>query len=510
MESESLDVIWRTRAAWGCFLLAFGFLFLFFTQIHPLVVFDCDDWRYISFARDPFPKMNEWNPVRIFPECFMSLMGYFAAYVLTPLVGDYLRSMTYAAALMLSLLITGYLWMFYQLVRSDDHGCLRAVCGTAIFFALHFLLLKVQPYDNRHLFWAFNLTCVFYYLMPTLLNASLVLWIMRGGRLTERYEGLTTAQKGLLWIVLYFAVFSDIMHNIVLLAFLSVYSFWDLCAGGGWKDFRGWMRRHRIEIAVLLLWLACLFFEAHGGRAHEISRFDMPWRETVDAARAIWPMMKHSVVAACLAFIFAAAVMILRRSQAELARETRFRMLLSAACILLVFLYLFLLCTRANPQYIARVDVLFCCFFYFLLLTCLALNALVRRFPVLMQGLPLLAVLVLMLSLNNPRQAFQESTVGNIPAQTCYEMGDELIEQMTAADRAGEKAVTVYIGVGEPKVNWPFAEIMEQDLPQTLFRHGVLQHPLKIRLQPDPEVNRRHHLAVPIWIVSKDPDAENP
>ena len=57
-----------------CFLLIFGFFFVFFTQVHPLVIYDGDDWRYIAYTRQALPSWNEWNPSRVFAECFQPLM----------------------------------------------------------------------------------------------------------------------------------------------------------------------------------------------------------------------------------------------------------------------------------------------------------------------------------------------------------------------------------------------------------------------------------------------------
>lgn len=508
MEMPKSDGTWKERIVGGYFLLVFCFLFIFFTQIHPLVIFDCDDWRYIFFVRDPFPKLHEWNPTRIFPECFMPLTGYFSAYVLMPLVGDYLHAVTYVVALELGLLITGYLYLFYRLVSGEDGGRLRAICGTTVFFALHFLILKTQAYDNWHLFWTYNLTCVYYYLMPTLMNASLVLWMLQRGRLSELYGRLAMMQRGLLWIVLYFAIFSNILHNIVSIAFLAAYSVWDFYCDEAWSDFRRWARSHWMELVILFLWLVCLFFEAHGGRAHEIGWADLPWRETLHYAGQIWPMTKHSVMVACFAIILFAAGVLWRGCRTQREQAARRQLLVVFACILLVFFYLFALCTKVNAWYILRVDVAFCYFFYFLLLTGLAMNAVARRYPVVVQGMPLLAVLVLLLSLNNPRENFRESIFSNVPAQICYDMGNDIIWQMMSADRAGKEEVVVPVAVCPVSGNYPLViDLMERTVPQGLFRQGILQRQLKIHFQPDARVNQRYHLPVPLQEeMSKDPD----
>ena len=490
----------------GMFLLLFAFFFLFFTQIHALVVFDSDDWMYISFARTPLPSLREWNPTRIFPECFAPLTGYFAAYVLAPLVGDYLRALTYAAGWFLSMMLTGYFYFFYRLICEDGRSSLRAFCVTAVFFALHFYLLKSQPYDNLYMFWTYNFTCVFYYLMPLLLNASLVLWLMRRGRLTEVYAGSTSARKGILWVWLYFAIFSSIFHNIVLISFLVLYSLWDFLQGEEKHDVRAWAWKHRIEILVLLVWLACLFFEAHGGRAKDIGKdfFHMPWRETVDQARLIWPAMKHSAVNMCIFVLLLAGAGLFHYRRDSQERRERILLALSLWSAVLIFIYLFLVCTKVNPVYFVRADVAFSYFFYFLLATGLALNYLIRRHPSLEQIMPLVAVFAVMMALNHPKESFRESTVENVPPQVCYELSRDLVRQMVVADQAGENHPTIHVIVGTGR-NWPQSDMMPKVLSEALFRHGILSRFLEFDILPDAEMNQKYHLPAPLQTIQKNP-----
>ena len=53
----------------GLFYLAiFIFLFVWFTKVHALVVFDADDWSYLAYVRATTPVWGEWNPAKVFPE----------------------------------------------------------------------------------------------------------------------------------------------------------------------------------------------------------------------------------------------------------------------------------------------------------------------------------------------------------------------------------------------------------------------------------------------------------
>ncbi|WP_294157964.1 hypothetical protein [uncultured Selenomonas sp.] len=496
----------RTYAVAGCFAFLFLFLFLFFTQIHPLVVFDSDDWMYISFARKPVPSIHEWNPTRIFAECFQPLTGYFAAYVVTPIVGDYLHALTYTAGLFLSLMITGYIYLFYQLMRKgEEHGRFRAMGVTMVFFALHFYLLRSQTYDNAHLFSTYNFTCVFYYLMPMLLNASLVLWIMRQGRLSEIYAQSTPVRKGLLWLWLYLAIFSSIFHNIILIVYLGIYSCWDFLDGGK-RDAIQWAKEHKMELVVLLAWLVCLFFEAHGGRARDIGKdtFHLPWMETAIAAAILWSTMKHAAVAICMMVMLLAAGDLFYHRKNEEGEGLRF-LATSLMSGILVWVYLFLICTKSASAYFARPDVAVSWCFYLLLLTGFALNHLARRHPVLIQFFPVAIFFAFVVAFNHPRESFRESNADNLPAQTCYDMGHRFIQQMVAADQRGERKVDLHVVKADTTDNWPHATMLQNVLPESLFEHGIIHHRIEVERIPDPEVNREYQLPSPVQPLSKDP-----
>ena len=56
-------------------LAVFAFFYIWFSRIHPLVVYDGDDWSYIAFARRATPVWGAWNPAKVFPEVLMPLFS---------------------------------------------------------------------------------------------------------------------------------------------------------------------------------------------------------------------------------------------------------------------------------------------------------------------------------------------------------------------------------------------------------------------------------------------------
>ncbi|MBC6910552.1 hypothetical protein DT304_04555, partial [Lactobacillus reuteri] len=63
----------------------FIFIYVYLTQISPIVPFDGDDWRYIGALRIPLPMWGVWNPTRVLPETLMSVGGYIAAFIVYPI-----------------------------------------------------------------------------------------------------------------------------------------------------------------------------------------------------------------------------------------------------------------------------------------------------------------------------------------------------------------------------------------------------------------------------------------
>lgn len=43
----------------------------FFTNIHLIYIFDTDDWENMVFGRRLYPSLEQYNPIKVFPEIAM-------------------------------------------------------------------------------------------------------------------------------------------------------------------------------------------------------------------------------------------------------------------------------------------------------------------------------------------------------------------------------------------------------------------------------------------------------
>lgn len=180
--------------AW--YLGVFGFLLVWFTQIHPLVVYDADDWTYLAYVRSATPIWGDWNPAKVFPETVMPFFSTVAVYTLMPLLGDYILAQTVMHALVVSAFITVYVFCFAELVkRVLPVKTAGAVSASALFLLLHFLIFRSRQQDNSYLFCCFDLNCYYNYLIPGLLNASLVMYMLNNPGFDAFLAGGSPAKK---------------------------------------------------------------------------------------------------------------------------------------------------------------------------------------------------------------------------------------------------------------------------------------------------------------------------
>jgi hypothetical protein len=160
--------------------LLFLFVYKYFAIVDPLYPLDGDDWRYFgTFASYPLPKLGLWNVTRIFPENLMPTIGYFSAFVIYPLVGDYLASASIALAIMAALFITALFLAFYRLFIVLCDSKRLGLFFAVMMIALCFAIFKDNYANNYHMFFASMYNLYFFYVFPNILNAIIVLELMR-------------------------------------------------------------------------------------------------------------------------------------------------------------------------------------------------------------------------------------------------------------------------------------------------------------------------------------------
>lgn len=491
-------------AAWYFFV--FGFLYIWFSQIHPLVLYDSDDWSFASYIRRGIPMWRDWNPSRVLPETLMPMVCSGAVYLLYPLTGDYMGAVTVGSAVVVSIFITVYLYCFTQMIkRAFSLPEEISVSISAFFLLLHFLAMRSEESSNRYMFYCWDLTCYYFYLIPSLLNASLVMYMTKNERFDALWStGGNNLRKGLFLLALYLAIFSNLPASGILAAF----------AGGkvlfaiinqikNKKNGNEFLKPVMVYLGILLLWLVSAVFELSGGRAASAGDNGVPFLQAVEY---VVETLSHPTVYCGKAFmaiafsviLVAAIRLVIPGNNGKQSREFISVFLFFGVCGAAMLVYFILLVAKVDYWCAYRSEYLFGPFFYLFLLVTLALGYSLKRCP---NGVILLpAVLYVMLTCTNTvGQTYKESNMENIPADVCIQVGNDLVGQFIQADKAGAEHLELYVPVSQKELNWPFFSGYNGfAIADTLYEHGIITRRIEFTVVPTLEMNEKYNLGTAI------------
>jgi hypothetical protein len=478
--------------------VVFIFSFIFFTRIHPIVIFDTDDWLYTSYTRLAVPLWGNWNPARILPETLMSLSANIGVYVLNPIINDYIDAITISYGFVLSVCICIYLYRFFCLIRNRFNiGLYASLSLSVLFFLFHFWAFKHAGSNNDYFFRTLNATCYFYYVIPNILNASLVFYFLEKDRFSfDQYK--TKAYAGLMLVCVYFLVFSNLYPSIILASFFSFIAIKYVFENAKTKTVFANLKQIQIPILGLLLWIISLVFEWKGGRAtsDDLSH-DFDFFGTVKGfiAAIIHKSNLWFLVFAIIVIVSSIIFLIINRKKEQYKNYFSF-LGMSIYCIVLTIVYSILLCARVTSSYIDRSDILFTTYVFGFLLLCCLLCLFVTH-PVIKTVLPLLLIIVCSISFTSGHRAFMESNIAKIDENKCKQIDDYIISQIKDAEAEGQSEVELHVPVFKSDNNWPLPEYGVQWIADTLYKQHIISDDITVTYCPDVGVNQMFGLEIP-------------
>jgi hypothetical protein len=139
-ETHIKENYYLVRWYWLVFIVIFIGIFIFFTQAHPLYIYDTDDWYNTGYMRRALPIWGYFNPTKVLPEVSMSLCADIAAFIVMPFTKDYILSLSLVDALFVSCCIALYGLMFFRmLVHKYLNTCLCCWKSDGYIYAFSFL-----------------------------------------------------------------------------------------------------------------------------------------------------------------------------------------------------------------------------------------------------------------------------------------------------------------------------------------------------------------------------------
>ncbi|MCR5670323.1 MAG: hypothetical protein K6G10_04895 [Butyrivibrio sp.] len=450
-------------------LIVFVLLVVFFIVLHPIAIFDTDDWNFIHNLRIPIPLIGAWNPTKVFPEFFLPLFSYIGAFVLYPLTGNYCFSLSVSNGIFICFIITVYFTEFFLLIsKKFDFSTVKSVLISAVFIGLHFCAIAHPGNDNVFLFYAYDMNCVYNYILSTLLNASLVMHLMRTGGL-DRWKELPKSHKFCLGIWIYLAVFSNLYSSIVLGVYIGVELLQTLIEDKRDHSFKlkDYWANNKTLLIITIIWLCSFIIELTGERA-TLHATGIAHNILSAAKRILTWFNRFNLVFIVFAGIIIIARVVLMKKK-NIVDDMK-----CLAALGLTTLYIVLLSAVVDFTYVYRTDVILPVAFWALLLLMLFLGSLMEKIN---YGNVILAVTAAVSVMGTVyfSDTYKEINYINAPYKTCEAFVDDVINQFMQAESQGKTETDLVLPKFETDDNWPIADYAAESFSNAMYYHGVTE-----------------------------------
>ena len=447
--------------------------------------------------RLPWPMWGVWNPSKVLPEILEPLCGYIAAFVVYPISGDYVASIAFTESIIISVFIAVFFAISFKYFKENFLlSSSLALCIELLFFLSFFLIFKQKNLNSYYGFWAPDMNCYFNYIVPSVLNASIILWMSKSRNLFHDHD--KTCKYGVnrcifggggYIICVYLAIFSNIQSSIL----LSGYCFIKLVEVSAKslidnkKIFSS--KEIWIYIAVILLWMISLLFEASGQRAMGLTKnttnfFTIPLSKVLDQYSVLLSRVgKYYFYLFLILEILAGFILLIDRNirKKYIASITRIVLL-----FFLVILYLTLLHAKAGILYGSRVDAMWPAIFLVLMLSCIFIAIIFTKLISFQLCLIPMIFISFFVAFNLNGKFIQF----RYDYDTSKKINDYIIDQILVADKKGQPRVEVKIPqIGRPG-SWPYPFEMANWLQNALYSHNMISNRMRMKIVPDPAVNK--------------------
>ncbi len=457
------------------FIIIFLFFFIFFAKVHPIILFDTDDWYNSIFSRSAIPIIGEWNPTKVLPEILMPFVVTYGNSFMSLFSNDFMTNMIYVNAFVVSIFITIYISFFYKLIKKrNSESLVTNILITIIFIIFHFLIFRSSKEDSFYMFHAFDMSCYYHYLIPVLLNCSLVMFYLNHDTFIFKDSKIKTS---FMILILYLSIFSNIYSNIVLTSFIGItliYRLIDskLLKKRNKKNILKFIKNNVIEISIIILWIITQILEYNGGRA-SVLMHNESLKNIFSKLFNIFSKLNTSFVITLVICLVLGIILFIRN---KLYKNRKVITVLLS--MILVFVYIILLTTKTGVKYIERMDILIGFIFFIFLGISYTVFYLMRKYDKLLFILPLITIILFFetrsfrTNKNNTYPSFRESNYLNIPYEVCLEIEEKIMNEIKdSIDKPGSTIILPYTSADN---NWPIIEKDAYRITYGMYKHGLI------------------------------------
>ena len=483
MKSKHKDILLFS----GIFLV----LFVFFYVAHPLILFDSDDWEMCSYFRRPLPMPGGYNGIKVFPETLFPIITEIAANFVYPIMKDYLMSLALVFAVTGALFISIYCTVFVSLIRTimDDKESIIPDLLAVCFLSFHFLIYKNDWFSNTHLFWSGDVTCFIHYVLTGVFNTTMVMWFMnKAYKEGDAYEVKSVGLKdGAILLAIYFAVFSNMFTNIVLVSFVAVEML-----SGFFKNRKDKSAMKKFIMcrwyypATLIMWVFALVIQLMDPRNGDAKKQITDKIGIMEITKSVIANFT-SINKMCLLIFAVMTVLfvigVFKKGENVVKTSEAAILVKIIASGFFTVLYLILLSGVSGINYAQRSDVslgyYFYMFLFFMIVFGMALKNADGKESGLGVVLPLLTFITVAQTINSCK-SYRDYNDFALSKEQVYSIGQDILDQYFAADKSGTETMELHVLANEERDNtWPYTFYVGDAISDSLSRHGVISKFIK-------------------------------
>jgi hypothetical protein len=114
----------------------------------------------------------------------MPLLSYLGVFTIFQVIGNYCYSLSIINGLFICFIMTVHFTeLYFYICKKFNLSTAKSLLISIIFIGMHFYAVAHNGKDNVFLFYSYDMTCMYHYILSTLLNASLVMHLIRYGGL---------------------------------------------------------------------------------------------------------------------------------------------------------------------------------------------------------------------------------------------------------------------------------------------------------------------------------------
>lgn len=479
-------------------IVIFLLLLVFYTKICPIIPFDGDDWYFTGAIRLPFPIWGAFNPSKVLPEIIEPLCGYIAAFVVNPILKDYVFSISLVYAIFISFMTTLMLYLFSKYIYKQNKNIYETFLYEFLFLISFFVIFKQYNKTSLYGFWASDANCYFNYIIPGIFNACLVFIIASYDNFIKKYNSLDYIKKGIFIVLTYLAIFSSIQLNIILVSYISIIFLKNIIAAIKSKNnfkILDFIKNNHYYFFTLVLWLISVYFDINGQRGNQLAI--QSWLSFANLKSVISNFLYlflninnvylYIVVFYCILFMIYALYNKFYVKKKYIINEN---LLVWIVLLFINFIYLLLIYMKSGSTYASRVDASWPIIFYSILFFVSLFKDVNDKYFKLKVVLPIICFVLFFTTINMNNQ-YKQSVVDYSVAKS---IDDYIINQIVEADKNGSN----YVEVDVPKYidndsNWPQPYNMSVWLQNTLYSHKIIRNRMKIVFIPNEETYNKFY-----------------